>query len=80
MATAAMQRSLITALALSAATVALAAQRRITTHPAEPYLKQLFPSAAAFSGHEGTPLHWKGSRRSREASAGSAHGACVLEH
>ena len=38
---------------------AVAAQRRITTHPAEPYLKQLFPNAAAISDHEGTPLHWK---------------------
>ena len=42
-----------------ASIVTLAAQRRITTHPAEPYLKQLFPNAAAISGHEGTPLHWK---------------------
>ena len=42
-----------------ASIVTLAAQRRITTHPAEPYLKQLFPDAAAISGHEGTPLHWK---------------------
>ncbi len=47
------------AVGVAVATVTLAAQRRITTHPAEPYLKQLFPSAAAFSGHEGTPLHWK---------------------
>lgn len=43
----------------SVAAVTLAAQRRITTHPAEPYLKALFPNAAAISGHEGTPLHWK---------------------
>ena len=47
-------------LLLASVTVAtLAAQRRITTHPAEPYLKQLFANAAAISGHEGTPLHWK---------------------
>jgi transcriptional regulator of nitric oxide reductase len=46
-------------MAASVTVVTLAAQRRMTTHPAEPYLKQLFPSAAAFSGHEGTPLHWK---------------------
>jgi transcriptional regulator of nitric oxide reductase len=53
-----------TALALivmlvTAGVIALAAQRRITTHPAEPYLKQLFPNAAGISAHEGTPLHWK---------------------
>ena len=41
------------------AVATLAAQRRLTTHPAEPYLKQLFPNAVAISGHEGTPLHWK---------------------
>lgn len=44
---------------VAGAVVTLAAQRRITTHPAEPYLAQLFPTAAAISGHEGTPLHWK---------------------
>jgi transcriptional regulator of nitric oxide reductase len=33
--------------------------QRITTHAAEPYLKQLFPNAVAFSGHTGTPLHYK---------------------
>jgi transcriptional regulator of nitric oxide reductase len=44
--------------AASAGMLALAAQR-ITTHPAEPYLKQLFPAAAAISPHAGTPLHWK---------------------
>jgi transcriptional regulator of nitric oxide reductase len=44
----------------SVTVVTLAAQqRRITTHPAEPYLKQLFPTAVAISGHEGNPLHWK---------------------
>jgi transcriptional regulator of nitric oxide reductase len=47
------------ALVASVADVTLASQRRITTHPAEPYLKQLFPNAAEISGHEGTPLHWK---------------------
>lgn len=42
-----------------ATVVTLAAQRRITTHPPEPYLKELFPNAADISAHEGTPLHWK---------------------
>lgn len=42
----------------SVAVVTLAAQKRITTHPAEPYLKQLFPNAGFISPHEGTPLHW----------------------
>ena len=42
----------------SVSAITLAAQR-ITTHPAEPYLKQLFPGAVAMSPHEGTPLHWK---------------------
>jgi transcriptional regulator of nitric oxide reductase len=37
----------------------LAAQKRITTNPGEPYLKRLFPSAVAFSAHTGTPLHYK---------------------
>jgi transcriptional regulator of nitric oxide reductase len=47
-------------LAASVGAITLAAQgQRITTHPAEPYLKQLFPTAAAVSAHEGTPLHWK---------------------
>jgi transcriptional regulator of nitric oxide reductase len=47
-------------LVASVSVITLAAQaRRITTHPAEPYLKQLFPAAAAISPHEGTPLHWK---------------------
>ena len=51
---------LVATLAASVAVVTLAAQGpRITTHPAEPYLKQLFPTAAAISPHEGTPLHWK---------------------
>jgi transcriptional regulator of nitric oxide reductase len=50
---------LAAALWFSVCIVVLSAQRRITTHPAEPYLKQLFPNAAAISGHEGTPLHWK---------------------
>ena len=51
--------AVITLLLASVAVATLAAQRRITTHPAEPYLEQLFPNAAAMSGHEGTPLHWK---------------------
>lgn len=47
-------------LAVGLGVVTLAAQaRRITTYPADPHLKELFPSAAAISAHEGTPLHWK---------------------
>jgi transcriptional regulator of nitric oxide reductase len=34
------------------------AAERIVTHPAEPYLKRLFPSAVAFSPFGGTPLHY----------------------
>jgi transcriptional regulator of nitric oxide reductase len=49
---------LVTLFAASVGVVALAAQR-ITTYPAEPYLKQLFPTAAAISPHGGQPLHWK---------------------
>jgi hypothetical protein len=56
-----MTRSALVALiVLGLAVATLAAQaKRLTTHPAEPYLKQLFPTAAAISPHEGTPLHWK---------------------
>ena len=56
-----MSRQLSVFFALTCAAVAMLAAQgsRITTHPAEPYLKQLFPSAAAISPHEGTPLHWK---------------------
>lgn len=39
--------------------ITLDAQKRIVTNDAAPYLKQLFPKAAAFSPHEGTPLHYK---------------------
>ena len=49
---------IIVMLFASVAVVTLAAQRRITTHPADPYLKQLFPNAGFISPHEGTPLHW----------------------
>jgi transcriptional regulator of nitric oxide reductase len=52
------QFALAAMLLASVSAITLAAQR-ITTHPAEPYLKQLFPTAAAISPHEGTPLHWK---------------------
>jgi transcriptional regulator of nitric oxide reductase len=45
-------------LAGSVGLVTLAAQR-IITHPAEPYLRRLFPEAVAFSPHGGTPLHYK---------------------
>jgi hypothetical protein len=38
---------------------ALAAQARITTNPADPHLKRLFPHAAYITPHAGTPLHWK---------------------
>lgn len=46
------------ALAGSVGLVTLAAQR-IATSPPEPILKYLFPNAAAFSGLEGSPLHFK---------------------
>jgi transcriptional regulator of nitric oxide reductase len=46
------------ALAASVGIVTLAAQR-IVTNDAQPYLKQLFPAAVAFSPHGGTPLHYK---------------------
>lgn len=49
----------VTALLMSVFVIIVDAQRRLTTYPAEPYLKQLFPTAAAISPHEGTPLHWK---------------------
>ena len=49
---------IISIFAVSVSVITLAAQR-ITTHPAEPYLKQLFPTAVAMSAHEGSPLHWK---------------------
>ena len=39
--------------------VTLAAQKRITTNPADAHLKHLFPDAAWISPHSGTPLHWK---------------------
>jgi len=45
------------ALAASVGIVTLAAQR-IVTNDAQPHLKQLFPAAAAFSPHAGTPLHY----------------------
>ena len=46
------------ALAASVGIVTLAAQR-IVTNDAQPYLKQLFPAAVAFSPHGGTPLHYQ---------------------
>jgi transcriptional regulator of nitric oxide reductase len=51
--------AVLVTLLMAVAVVTVAAQRRITTHPAEPYLKQLFPNSAAISAHEGTPLHWR---------------------
>jgi transcriptional regulator of nitric oxide reductase len=48
----------VLALVSSVGLVTLAAQR-IVTHDAQPYLKQVFPAAAAFSPHTGTPLHYK---------------------
>jgi hypothetical protein len=53
-----MGRVLTVVLVASVAVATLAAQR-ITTHPADEYLKQLFPTAASISPHSGTPLHWK---------------------
>lgn len=46
------------ALVTAVAAITLDAQR-IFTHDAEPYLKRVFPAAAAFSGFGGTPLHYK---------------------
>lgn len=48
----------VVALVGSVGLVTLAAQR-IATSPPEPILKYLFPNAAAFSGLEGSPLHFK---------------------
>jgi transcriptional regulator of nitric oxide reductase len=50
--------ALATALAASLVIAADAAQR-IITNPADPHLKRLFPAAAAFSPHAGSPLHYK---------------------
>jgi transcriptional regulator of nitric oxide reductase len=46
------------ALVGSVGLITLAAQR-IVTNDAQPLLKQVFPAAVAFSGHTGTPLHYK---------------------
>jgi transcriptional regulator of nitric oxide reductase len=55
-----MNRLLTGTLLASVAAISLTAEtQRITTHPADPYLKQLFPTAAAISAHQGQPLHWK---------------------
>jgi transcriptional regulator of nitric oxide reductase len=66
-------KHLVAAWALAAgAGLVTAAAQRIITNPAEPYLKTLFPHAAAFSRHEGTPLHYKAygadSRRQPDAA------------
>ena len=54
-----MKRIAVTlALVGSVGLVTLAAQR-IVSHDAQPYLKQVFPAAVAFSPHQGTPLHYK---------------------
>ena len=47
-----------TALLCPAGLTVLLAQR-IPTNPADDHLKMLFPTAAAFSAHEGVPLHHK---------------------
>jgi transcriptional regulator of nitric oxide reductase len=47
------------ALVASIGLIAVDAQKRIITNDGAPLLKQLFPQAAAFSEHEGTPLHYK---------------------
>jgi transcriptional regulator of nitric oxide reductase len=54
-------KSLVVALALivSIGLIVVDAQKRIITNDGAPLLKQLFPQAAAFSTHEGTPLHYK---------------------
>jgi transcriptional regulator of nitric oxide reductase len=47
------------ALVASLSLITLDAQKRIATNDGAPFLKQLFPNAAAFSPHQGTPLHYK---------------------
>jgi transcriptional regulator of nitric oxide reductase len=53
-------KRIVVALALlgSVGIVTLAAQR-IFTNPADAHLRHLFPQAAAFSPHTGSPLHYK---------------------
>jgi hypothetical protein len=46
-------------LAAGVGVTTLAAQHRITTNPADPHLKRIFPQAAYITPHQGTPLHWK---------------------
>lgn len=48
----------VLALVCSVGLITLSAQR-IVTNDAQPFLKQLFPAAVAFSPHTGTPLHYK---------------------
>lgn len=47
------------ALVIGVGLITIEAQKRIVTNDAGPLLEQLFPQAAAFSSHQGTPLHYK---------------------
>jgi transcriptional regulator of nitric oxide reductase len=49
----------IVVIVIGSGLITLDAQKRVVTNDAAPYLRQLFPAAVAFSGHEGTPLHYK---------------------
>jgi transcriptional regulator of nitric oxide reductase len=51
--------AVLLALMTSVGLITLDAQKRIITNDAAPLLKQLFPQAAAFSPHQGTPLHYR---------------------
>jgi transcriptional regulator of nitric oxide reductase len=53
------KRVILVVLCLASVSVITLAAQRITTYAPEPYLKQLFPHAAAISPHQGSPLHWK---------------------
>lgn len=52
-------RLTLSVIAVCLTAASLFAQRRITTNPADPHLKKLFPDAVFVSPHSGTPLHWK---------------------
>jgi NosR/NirI family nitrous oxide reductase transcriptional regulator len=51
--------TLLAVLMAGLGTAVLAADRIYTNPKVEPLLRALFPKAAAFSPHEGTPLHFK---------------------
>lgn len=54
-----MKRLPVVALLCPAGLTVLLAQHRIPTNPADGHLKRVFPTAVAFSPHEGVPLHHK---------------------